>query len=195
MAWTAPMTAVAGNAFSAAQFNTYVRDNLLETAPAKATTAGSYFVATGSHSIAERAFVRATNFTDTGSTTATDFTPTLTSGGTNPSVTVTTGSRAIVIIGAQMTTAGTITGGSGTIWCVLGYAVSGATTIAATEDEGMSFRNTSGFTGESLNTTRASFLTSLTPGSNTFTLQYKTAGSATTPQANYTRRSITVVPF
>ena len=34
MAWTAPMTAVSGSVLTAAQWNTNVRDNLLETAPA-----------------------------------------------------------------------------------------------------------------------------------------------------------------
>jgi hypothetical protein len=52
--WSAPMTAVANSTFTAAQFNQYVRDNLNETAPAKATSAGSYFVADGVNSIAER---------------------------------------------------------------------------------------------------------------------------------------------
>jgi hypothetical protein len=41
--WTAPMTAVAHTAFPATSFNTYVRDNLLESAPAKATTQFSTF--------------------------------------------------------------------------------------------------------------------------------------------------------
>lgn len=54
MAWTAPMTAVDGTAFTAAQFNANVRDNLLETMPAKATTVGTYFVSTGNNSIAAR---------------------------------------------------------------------------------------------------------------------------------------------
>src|SRR5690606_12967068 len=44
MAWSAPMTAVSGSVFTAAQFNQFVRDNLNETAPARATTAGAHFV-------------------------------------------------------------------------------------------------------------------------------------------------------
>lgn len=38
------MTAVANEVFTAAQYNTYVRDNLLETAPAKAFTTSQYFL-------------------------------------------------------------------------------------------------------------------------------------------------------
>lgn len=54
MAWTAPMTAVDNTAFTAAQFNTHVRDNLLETMPGKATTVGSYFVSSDANNIVER---------------------------------------------------------------------------------------------------------------------------------------------
>ncbi|GII42264.1 hypothetical protein [Planotetraspora phitsanulokensis] len=48
MAWSAPMTAVANSIFTTAAFNQYVRDNLLETAPAKATTGSRLIVTTGS---------------------------------------------------------------------------------------------------------------------------------------------------
>jgi len=41
------MTAVANDLFTAAQFNTYVRDNMLELAPAKATGAAQYFIKHG----------------------------------------------------------------------------------------------------------------------------------------------------
>ena len=54
MAWSAPMTAVSGSVLTAAQFNTYVRDNLNETAPAKATAAGQIFVSTAANAIAAR---------------------------------------------------------------------------------------------------------------------------------------------
>ena len=65
MAWTAPMTAVANAVFTAAQFNTHVRDNLLETAPAKATTTGGYFVATGTNTIVQRVASVASNASST----------------------------------------------------------------------------------------------------------------------------------
>lgn len=39
MAWTAPLTAALNGTLTAAQFNTHVRDNLLETEAAKATAA------------------------------------------------------------------------------------------------------------------------------------------------------------
>ena len=63
MAWSAPMTAVANTVFTAAQFNQHVRDNLNETAPAKATASGGYFVATGVNAIAQRFADSATDLT------------------------------------------------------------------------------------------------------------------------------------
>lgn len=58
------MTAVASTAFTAAQFNTHVRDNLNETAPAKATTSGRLIVTAGPNSIAEQTIPRPTQATD-----------------------------------------------------------------------------------------------------------------------------------
>jgi hypothetical protein len=52
MAWTAPGTAVGNTLLTAAFWNTHVRDNLLETAPAKATAAGQLFQATAPNAIA-----------------------------------------------------------------------------------------------------------------------------------------------
>lgn len=49
MAWTAPRTWVADEIVTAALMNTHLRDNLLETAAAKVTTAGDIFQATGAN--------------------------------------------------------------------------------------------------------------------------------------------------
>lgn len=51
MAWTAPRTWVAAETLTAALLNTHVRDNLLETAPAKVTTAGDITYATAANTI------------------------------------------------------------------------------------------------------------------------------------------------
>ena len=100
MAWSAPMTAVANATFTAAQFNQYVRENLNETAPAKATTSGGYFVADGVNSIAER-FATGNTDLNSGTTTSTTFTD-LTGAAIGPTVTVTTGTMALVFIHGQM---------------------------------------------------------------------------------------------
>jgi hypothetical protein len=52
MAWTAPRTWVSGETLTAALLNTHLRDNLLETAPAKVTTAGDLTYATGANALA-----------------------------------------------------------------------------------------------------------------------------------------------
>ncbi len=49
MAWTAPITFTSGSVLTAAQLNTYLRDNLNETAPAKFTAAGQLFVSTAAN--------------------------------------------------------------------------------------------------------------------------------------------------
>ena len=51
MAWTAPRTWVVGEVLTAALLNTHLRDNLLETAVAKVTTAGDVVYATGANAL------------------------------------------------------------------------------------------------------------------------------------------------
>lgn len=52
MAWTAPRTWTAGEVVTGSIQNTHIRDNLLETATAKAMSAGDLFYATGSGALA-----------------------------------------------------------------------------------------------------------------------------------------------
>lgn len=52
MTWTAPATAVTGDVIPASFWNTNGRDNLLETAVAKVTTAGDLVQATGANALA-----------------------------------------------------------------------------------------------------------------------------------------------
>lgn len=181
MAWTAPMTAVANTTFTAAQYNTHVRDNFLETAPAKASLLSGYFVATGTNAIAQRMATTASNIVSTGTTTSSAYTATLTSGGTNPAVTVQTGERAFVAFEAD------IDNSAATHFTFVSYAVSGATSVVAADDRAIYVEN---------GTVRHRFggghlLTGLTPGSNTFTMQYKTSAGT----ASYTYRRLSVIPF
>ena len=55
MAWTSPRTWVAGETVTASLLNTHLRDNLLETAPAKVTAAGDIVYATGANALARLA--------------------------------------------------------------------------------------------------------------------------------------------
>jgi hypothetical protein len=170
------MTAVANAIFTAAQFNTHVRDNLLETAPAKATTAGGIFVTSGANSISER--VPATAFVgNSHGTSSTSYTD-LTSAG--PAVTVTTGTRALILYAARMS------GSASTTNCHMSVAVSGASTAAASDNWAMVSTGTGAFSMSYM------FLATLVAGSNTITAKYK---AATTGTATFSNRYISVIPF
>lgn len=114
------------------------------------------------------------------STTSTSFTDLSTVG---PSVTVTTGTKALVmwscVVDNNSADRGTYTS----------FAVSGATTLAATADY------QTDLTGSSANrpyitVARSVLLTGLTAGSNTFTVKYATEASTT---GNFSKRYIAVV--
>lgn len=188
MAWTAPMTAVANATFTAAQFNTHIRDNLLETEPAKATTLWNYFVTTGANSITTRASVNARVLTQQ-STSSTSYTDLATVG---PSVTVTTGTRAIVFIQAGVNSTST---DSASYFSV---AISGATTIAESDTWACIMDGTQGnfnFSGNPKDQHNrrqvVRLFSSLNAGSNTFTMKYK-VGSAT---GHFHNREIIVLPL
>lgn len=180
MAWVSPMTAVANTPFTAAQFNTHVRDNLLETAPAKATTAGRIMVTTGPNAIAERVIGSDTVITaqTTTSTTWTDL------GTIGPQVTLTTGTTAIVILTALMSNN---TAGSN---AQMSVAVSGASSIAANTDNALIAESSQA--GDLYQMSAAFPITGLTAGTNTFTCKYQVGISGT---GTFQRRRLIVLPF
>lgn len=96
MAWSTPLTAVTNVALTAAQWNASVRDNLLETAVAKATAANRLFVSVGANQVEEREWLTA--FVGTSDTTASNAYTTIASAG--PTVTIHTGVNAISMHGA-----------------------------------------------------------------------------------------------
>lgn len=180
MTWTAPMTAVAGSTFTAAQFNQHVRDNLNETAPAKATAASQIFVSTGPNAIATRVPSTATVAAQQG-TTSTTYTNLATSG---PAVTVTTGTIAIVLFASGMSTSATDTAA----WASV--EVTGASTVAASDTWSVQM---DGITlGNFIRYGMAHVFTGLNPGSNTFRMRYRAGGSST---ANFRDRTIGVIPL
>jgi hypothetical protein len=179
MAWSSPMTAVANAALTAAQWNTHVRDNLLETAPAKATSAGQIFVATGANSIAARTIGK-NRIDTTQTTTSSSYVDLATIG---PTVTVTTSTRAIAIITAQMNAS--VAGN----YCVAGCEVSGATSISPDDAESLNIESGSNFMD--MRASALVFYDTLNPGSNTFRMKYLVSGSTGTFQ----RRILTVIPL
>ncbi|MER5252893.1 hypothetical protein [Streptomyces sp. NPDC002855] len=179
------MTAVANAVWTAAEFNTHVRDNLLETEANKAATAGGMFIATGANAIAERNYgkhtvdavgTRAT--TTYGDATAGDLT-------VGPTVTVTTGTMALVIVTAAIGSS-TTTGGA-----LASFAVSGASTVAAADQYAIGEAEQEDASSW-FSASRYTMLTSLTAGSNTFTMKYRTVSAGT---ASFFWRTISVIAF
>ncbi len=177
MAWSTPLTAVANAALTAAQWNASVRDNLLMTAPALVSATGQILVSTAANALAARTVTSALVATSetSASTTYVD----LTTGG--PAVTVTTGPAAIVMLYCDMW----ISSASG--FAFMGYAVSGATTLAAADGTALQTSFTTG------NRWGAAIMqTGLTAGSNTFTAKYRTSVAGT---GTWLDRRIAVIPL
>lgn len=181
MAWTTPLTAVANASLTASQWNASVRDNLLTTAPALASTAGSIFAVTGTNSIAQRT-PDAQQVLGGETTTSTTYTGTLSGGaGTaGPSITVNT-ARALVSFHCRQSTSLSTTN----VWTSV--AVSGASTIAASDNYATSMDIVSSQIFHGLTYLEKG----LTAGSNTFQMQYRVSGGTGT----FATRRLNVVAF
>lgn len=179
MAWTTPPTLSDGTVLTGAHTQIW-RDDLNETAAAKATAAGQIFVSTGTNAIAARtpqAAAVATSET-TGSTSFASLTT------LGPAVTVTTGTTALVGITAN------VKQNTNTAFSIAGFAVSGATTIAAVDGTALQ-RQFATASGDNIRASSVIVQTGLNAGSNTFTMQYRvTSGTGT-----FADRSIFVIPF
>lgn len=182
MAWTSPMTFAANAVLTAAQLNTHLRDNLNETAPAKATEAGQIFVSTGLNAIAARS--PSANYVGTSETTSGNSYGDLATVG--PSVTRTTGSRAMVFFACRMWN-------TGSAYTHASYEVSGATSIAASDAKSIAVRLTSGQGDGSAGGRHAGHQmeTGLNPGLNTFTMKYRVSAGT----GRYDERHLFVIPL
>lgn len=173
------MTFVSNTVLTAAQMNTYVRDNMNCTPPALATTPGYHFVSTGPNSVAERAIEIATvNATE--QTTETDFTDLATVG---PSITCVTGTRAMYFVTASTWNSTS----ERATWMAVG--VTGASEIDPSKDNALVV---DGLTQDQLNTMRATAVyveSGLTPGTNTFTCKYLVS----TGTGNWKNRQLVVM--
>lgn len=99
-------------------------------------------------------------------------------------VTIETGTIALVTISA---TCGETVNDGGNVWT--SFAVSGATTLAASDANGILYNAGSGSSDPAMTVSRTFRLTGLTAGSNTFTMKYRiTSGSS----CAWRDRSITV---
>lgn len=183
MAWTTPLTAASNAALTAAQWNASVRDNLLMTAPALATTAGSIFAATGTNSIAQRIPAAITQQAIE-TTTSTSYTPTLSGGaGTaGPTLTVTVGAKVLITFHSRQTTS------VNDINVYTSVAIGAPTSRAASDSWCVS--------ADAVNLDiihgNAFIDPNLSAGSQDFTMQYR-AGGATT--ATFSNRRLNILPF
>lgn len=180
MAWTAPRTWVTSEVVSAAIMNTHVRDNLLETAPAKATAASQLFVATAAGAIASRSFSQ--DFENVAETTASTSYGSLATVG--PQIALTTGSNALIFMSARMSndTAGAE--------CYMDFAISGASSRSALDHTGICITSNAANDIYRVGTTHL-VTSGLTAGSNTFTAQYRvSAGTGT-----FDERRMIVLPL
>ena len=179
MAWTAPMTAVSGATFTAAQFNQFVRDNLNETAPAKATAAAQFFVSTAANAIAARQMSNQV-VTTSESTSSTSYTDLTTVG---PTVTATTSTLAMVLFASRIQNS--LTNGAAEV----SVAVSGASSVAASANWAIKMDGIA--SANNIRMGMAHVFTGLTAGSNTFTMKYL-VGSGT---GTFAARELIVLPF
>lgn len=183
MAWSTPLTAVANAALTAAQWNASVRDNLLETGPAKASGASRFLVTTGVNTITERGPL--SNFQGgTGETTASTVYTDLTTVGPTCGPT-TTGTVAIIAVTANAwnNTLGAYAHAS--------IAVSGASTIATSDSRALSIRSSTADTNAGFRGSYVDILTGLTNGSNTFKMQYRVPSGT----GRWDQRTLMVIPM
>lgn len=176
MAWTAPMTAVDGTAFTAAQFNTNVRDNLLETMPAKALTVGDYLTTAGTNSIVARRPYTAYVATSE-STLSTAYTDLTTTGPTLTSVDV--GAAAFVYLSAEVSNAGNF-------FSLMSFSMTG---IGALPADTVAF----GIQGTATRKYGNFFRLITTPG--VYTLQAKYRSTSGANAATFAHRWLTLLNF
>ena len=184
MAWTAPMTFVANTPLTASQLNIYLRDNLLETAPAKATEAGGYIVSAGLHQVVERVGRRETIVGEDGSTTRTDYDD-LESGEVGPTVTAQTSEMALVLFGAEMRLQDPASPRS---TCRVTVDVTGASNIPGNDVRALTAANAEDARTQA---SHAVWYDDLTPGENTFQMKYKVSAGT----GMFQRRRLIVLPY
>lgn len=180
MAWTAPLTAVSGAALTAAQWNATVRDNLLETAPAKSTGVAAHFVSAGTNTIAQRQIIQET--IDTLESTIQTTFGNITGGTVGPSVTVTCSLAALTMISGQMNAS------AANAWGMMSYDCDAGSTFASSENNAVT---QSGSSASSVNRSGASDLRVMSAASHTFKAEYRTSGVS----IGFLRRRLAVMAF
>ncbi len=193
MAWTSPMTFIPNTVLTAAQLNTHLRDNLLETGPAKsvgATTTG-YFVAEGPYQIGRR-IIHSNGSEEPQSTSSDAWTDldfvygTGTPSSVGPTVKILTGVNALVIIQCRVSKQ---INAPHKDTAFMAAAIYGAT--EREPDELYAFKTSQYKDGANAGSF-AYMATDLNPGINIFRAKYKISGTST---ATFDDRRILVIPL
>lgn len=179
MAWSAPITWVGGQVPTAALFNAQLRDNLLETMPAKATQEGQIFVGNGVNSITTR-IPDARYETASQTTTSTSYTDLATTG---PSVTVTHGVYAVIFWSARIQN-DTLNQDTYMSWAMSGSNTRVAADLYSIRQDGVA-------AGNAWRVGSVDIISTMTPGTTTFTSKYRVAGGTGT----FDDRFIGVIPL
>lgn len=177
------MTFTAATALTAAQLNTHLRDNLMETETAKAflpASGASWFCGTGPNAIAQRNITTA-RVTTTETTTKTDDWADLATPG--PAVTVTTSTSALVFMSVNFEN-NTLNAMTRCNWGVTGKTEREPLDMTELRLDGVPAANPNSYG-------TVDFITTLTPGVNTFTMKYR-VGSGT---GTFRYRCLTVMAF
>lgn len=183
MAWTAPMTFTPTSTLTAAQLNTYLRDNMLQTAPALSDYEGAYFTSTGVNSISERipAIMNTATASTTTSTAYTDL-----ASGVGPAVDVTAtvaSSKVLVFIRSRMENS------LANMGTYSSWEMSGATVRASIDDTAIRLDGVAAANFVRIGS--VDMYQGLAVGTTTFTMKHKVLGGTGT----FADRAICVIPL
>lgn len=183
MAWTSPITFVAGQAPTSAQLNAMLYDNMMETEAAKADGFSHIFVSSGRNNIVQRQ-VQIGYGDPSGTLSSSSYV----THSTMPSVTLDTGAAALVIWSALISASGSATY---TDYVAVSVKVTGATSINATDSYAIiTHKSPAGVTTID-GFMMAHYFNNLNPGTNTFQMQ----GRVTTGNATIDDCTIVGMPF
>lgn len=208
MAWTSPMTWVDGEILTSSQLNLHLRDNLLETMPAKTTAASQFQVADANNNLVERNPGSEIILTD--ETCSSNEWGDLDTAG--PSITRTVGGRVLVIwsahiiLGFDAANATTTAGSVGLVSVSISPFVEpgseeadegqgdGGETFEPSDSYAIMRQNSSGLDGDAWQGSHHMLIHDLTEevGQFTFSLKYRKSGSL---DVRFRRREIIVFPL
>lgn len=181
MVWNAPATWTTGQVLTAANLNAQLRDNLLQTVPAKLTTVGQYAVATGTNTVGARIAERNT-VSVTAATTGTSYGDLSTSGG--PFITFASGTQAIVGWAAYVTIDTT------NATAFMSMEIGGASAQPPTDNTSIAIQTSSGTAA--IRGSHVKLVVGLTPSSsNTCFGKYRVSSGTGT----FSDRAMWVLPF